>query len=336
MYDDYYATAHQLVKQGIPFVSAIVVRAEAPTSAKPGDKAIITADGVMHGWIGGSCAQPTVIQEALRALARDKACLVRLTLEDEPEPDRPGVISRPMTCYSGGTLEVYLEPQHPRPRLLIIGSLPVAQALAHLGQAMNYHVIAVDLEDQGAGLTHADEVLDTLEQIGEQIRPFTYVVIASHGRYDELALEAILPYNPGYVALVASPRRASAVRGYLTERGFTESELLPFKAPAGLDIKARRGDEIALSIMAEIVQRRRNAEEMVLALLDESTHAVAGTRVSPDGDAVARDPICGMDVVIAGAVHTLEHDGQTFYFCCAGCRQAFSAQLGERAESNND
>jgi xanthine dehydrogenase accessory factor len=334
MYDDYYATAHQLVQQGVPFVSAIVVRAEKPTSAKPGDKAIITADGVMHGWIGGSCAQPTVIQEALQVLTQDEACLVRLSLEEGQEPERAGVVNRPMTCFSGGTLEIYLEPQHPRPRLLIVGSLPVARALAHLGQAMNYHVLAVDL-DQGAGLPHADELLSSLDGIGEQIRPHTYIVVASHGNYDEHALEQILPHKPTYVGLVASPKRAAAVREYLKLRGFSQTDMLALKAPAGLDIQARRGDEIALSIMAEIVQRRRNAEELDLALLHESlvsSSAASGAEVAEvetadsGQSAVAIDPICGMEVTIEGARYTHEYEGKTYYFCCAGCQMKFAQE----------
>ena len=130
--DDFFAKAHELVQAGVPFVTAIVVRAENPTSGKPGDKAIITIDGVMHGWIGGSCAQPTVIREALNALAADEARFIRLSTEPETQQPRPGLLDLPMTCYSGGLLEIFLEPQPPRPRLLIVGTLPVARALAHL------------------------------------------------------------------------------------------------------------------------------------------------------------------------------------------------------------
>ena len=121
MYDEFFAKASELVQEGKAFVTATVVHATKPTSGKPGDKAIVTVDGVMHGWIGGSCAQPTVIKEALKALAADESRLIRLSTEPEEEALRDGIISLPMTCYSGGTLEIFLEPQHPRPRLLIAG-----------------------------------------------------------------------------------------------------------------------------------------------------------------------------------------------------------------------
>ncbi|MBP8002656.1 MAG: XdhC family protein [Chloroflexi bacterium] len=284
MIDDFFAKAHELVLAGVPFVTATVVRAEKPTSGKPGDKAIITVDGVMHGWIGGSCAQPTVIKEALKALAADEAKLIRLSTEPEGQKPRDGLVDLPMTCFSGGTLEIYLEPQAPRPRLLIVGTLPVARALAHLGSAMNYHVTLVDLDGGTVGrpatadgggtvgqnaIPYVNETLTSLDNIASKITPTTYIVVASHGNYDELALEKLLAANPGYVGLVASRKRAEGVRDYLLDQGLTDTDLLPLKAPAGLDIQARRGDEIALSIMAEIVQRRRNAEEVNLALYQE-------------------------------------------------------------------
>jgi xanthine dehydrogenase accessory factor len=323
MYDDFFAKAHELVRKGVPFATAVVVRAEKPTSAKPGDKAIITAEGVMHGWIGGSCAQPTVIKEALKALTADEARLIRLSTEPGKQVPREGLLDLPMTCFSGGTLEIYIEPQPPRPRLLIIGGLPVAQALAHLGRAMNYHVVAVDLDGDGAAasraMAHADELLLNLDEVVGQIRPFTYVVIATHGNYDEIALAKILPAYPSYVGLVASPKRAQAVREYLTMQGISETEMLPLKAPAGLNIQARRGDEIALSIMAEIVERRRNAEVLDLALFGE-------IEKGKEEPTMAIDPICKMEVEIATAKYTYEHNGETYYFCCAGCRSTFAKE----------
>lgn len=316
MFDDFYATAHELIGQGVPFVTATVIRAEKPTSGKPGDKAIVTADGVMHGWIGGSCAQPTVIKEALKALASDESRLVRLSMNPEEQAPREGVEDLPMTCYSGGTLEIYIEPHRPRPRLLIVGDLPVAQALAHLGSAMNYQVIVVSLAGKSQGVPHADKTIEGLDGVADHIQPFTYVVVATHGSHDEVALLKILKASPTYVGLVASPRRARAVREYLQVRGVTEAELLTLKAPAGLDIQARRGDEIALSIMAEIVQHRRNAEEIELALFRSPQKEES----LPEA---AIDPVCHMEVEIAGAAYTAEHQGAAFYFCCAGCQEKF-------------
>jgi xanthine dehydrogenase accessory factor len=287
------------------------VRAEKPTSAKPGDKAIVTSEGVMYGWIGGSCAQPTVIQEAMKALADGEPRLIRLST-DPPQDSRAGLIDLPMTCFSGGTLEIYIEPQLPPTRLMVVGSLPVAQALARLGQAMNYHVVVVDPDTGGVGMDQANEIMTDLKQMGQKITPLTYIVVASHGHYDELALEQALRSKAAYVALVASKTRAAAVLEYLRGQGLSETELSRLKYPAGLDIQALRGDEIALSIMAEIVQRRRNAEPLELKAL-----------LSEPEPAKAIDPVCGMTVQIAGAEHYTEYNGQSYYFCCASCKESF-------------
>jgi xanthine dehydrogenase accessory factor len=327
MYDEFFAKAHTLVQEGVPFVTATVVRADKPTSGKPGDKAIVTVDGAMHGWIGGSCAQPTVIKESLKALAADECRLIRLSTEPEQAEARAGVIDLPMTCFSSGMLEIYIEPQHPRRRLLIIGSLPVAQALAHLGRAMNYHVIAVALAGNGESMSHADEVLTSLDELATQVRPYTYVVVATHGNYDERALERVLPAKPTYAGLVASSRRAQSVREYLVGQGLSESDMLPLKAPAGLNIQASRGDEIALSIMAEIVQKRRNEELLNLQLFQKAEQELKGDElaVSSEREETAIDPICHMNVTIDTARFTSRYEGKVYYFCCAGCKTAFEA-----------
>jgi xanthine dehydrogenase accessory factor len=361
MFDEFYSKVQELVQKGVPFVTAVVVRAEAPTSGKPGDKAIVTADGVMHGWIGGSCAQPTIIKEALNALRAGESRLIRLSANPEEQNPREGVMDLPMTCYSGGTMEVFVEPHHPRPRLLIVGTLPIARALAALGAAMNYEIVLVSPEGETGEMPQVDRLLTDLDKVGECVRPFTYAVVASHGNYDERALELILQAKPGYVGLVASPRRGREVRNYLLAQGLSESELLPLKAPAGLDIQARRGDEIALSIMAEIVQKHRNAELLDLALFsteEEEQEAHEGHKMEHhhhgahhghgaeehgaeehgaehaghDHDAEedeateAIDPVCHMTVNIATAVYSTEHEGTMYYFCCAGCKSSFEAE----------
>jgi xanthine dehydrogenase accessory factor len=317
MYDEFFSKAYELIRQGVPFATAIVVRAERPTSGKPGDKAIITADGTMHGWIGGSCAQPTVIREALKALRADESRFVRLSPNPLEQPPREGLSDVPMTCFSGGTLEIYIEPQQPQPRLIVIGNLPVARALAELGRAMSYHTIIVDPGHQGDPPPYADELLTDLTTIAACVTPLTSIVVATHGQYDELALEQALATSAPYIGLVASRKRAASVREYLTQQGCTDEQLQRFKSPAGLDIQARRGDEIALGIMAEIVQRRRNSAELAWVSAPEAA-------IQPEAaPATAIDPICGMSVTIAGAKHTYEHAGTTYYFCCPGCKTTF-------------
>jgi xanthine dehydrogenase accessory factor len=326
MHDEFFSKAYEFLTAGLPFATAIVVRAERPTSAKPGDKAIVTSTGLMHGWIGGSCAQPTVIEEAKKAMAEGEPRLIRLSTDPHAE-SRSGLIELPMTCFSGGTLEIYIEPQLPLPRLMVIGALPIARALMQLGQAMDYYVMAVDPDSAGTRPEYAAEIITDLAQLAARITSFTYVVVASHGRYDELALEQVLRSNAAYVALVASKTRAAAVLEYLRMQGLTDEELSKLKSPAGLDIQARRGDEIALSIMAEIVQQRRNAEpidiEKLLAGIDLSGEAGGEAGTEP---VEAIDPVCGMTVQVEGAEVTTDYNGQTYYFCCEGCKTAFEQE----------
>ena len=340
MYDEFFAKAHELLEKGEPFATATVVRAERPTSGKPGDKAIVTLGGVMYGWIGGSCAQPTVIEEALAAIAEDRSRLVRIT--PEPGKETPeGVKEVAMTCFSGGTLDIYVEPQQPRPRLLVVGHLPTAQALAHLGKAMSYQVIAVDPETDGAAMAHADEVLSDLDDLGDRVHALTYVVVASHGHFDEEALIRALRTPAPYIGLVASRKRARPIFQYLRQKGFEDHDLARIEAPAGLDIGARRGDEIALSIMTEIVQRRRSAESINWPAAAEETESE--DRQEPDGSSgggselpeTAVDPICGMSVRTAGAAHNHEHDGTVYFFCCAGCRTKFAQSPAEHLEKTS-
>ena len=319
MFDQFFAEAQRLREAGVPFATATVVRAERPTSGKPGDRALVTLDGVLHGWIGGSCAQPTVVREALRALADDRCRLVRLSPDPENENAPEGVEVCAMTCYSGGTLDIYIEPQTPQPQLRIAGHLPVAQALAHLGQAMGYRVLAAVSPGEQASMAHADEVVTNFNELAHPATPLTFVVVATHGHGDEEALEAALESDAPYVALVASPKRAEAVRRYLKLRGLGPKALEGrFHSPAGLDLGARRGDEIALSILAEIVQVRRAAGEFEWPApeIDEAVGRPA----------VAVDPVCGMDVVIEGARHTVEHEGSMYYFCCPVCASNFEGE----------
>ncbi|MCU0492827.1 MAG: XdhC family protein [Chloroflexaceae bacterium] len=316
MYDDYFAKAHELTLAGVPFATALVVRAETPTSGKPGDKAIITADGTMYGWIGGSCAQPTVVREAQRALRDDASRFIRLSPDPSQQPPRAGLVDVAMSCFSGGTLEIYIEPQQPRPRLLVVGGLPVARALAVLGQAMNYHVLLADPDHMGEPPPYASQVIADLTTLTAQINLHTAVVVASHGQYDELALEQVLSSSAFYIGLIASQRRAGAVRRHLEQQGLSAEQLRRFKAPAGLNIGARRGDEIALSVMAEIVQRRRQALEGT-ATGDSMLLELGPARPS------ASCPVCHMVVDVASAKYQLEYEGTTYYFCCPGCRYSF-------------
>lgn len=326
MFDEFFSKAQELTESGIPYATATVVHAEKPTSGKLGDKAIITIDGKLQGWIGGSCAQPTVVKEAKTAMREGKSRFIRLSNENDPSAPRDGLMVFPMTCYSEGALEIFIEPHLPQPQLLVIGTMPVARALMQIGQVMQYRVIAVDPENTETDFPHARTVLDNLGAVLEYIRPQTYVVVASHGNYDEAALQHVLQAKPQYVGLVASRKRYESVIEYLKSQGLNDDDFVPLKAPAGLDIGAERADEIALSIMAEIVEHHRRIAKSIdwESYLASAVVQVNHEPVVEVSAATAIDPVCGMEVGIATAKASYEYEGQWYYFCCNGCKLTFS------------
>jgi xanthine dehydrogenase accessory factor len=312
---DYLDKAFSLQKEGQPFALATVVRAERPTSAKAGAKAIVTTDGALTGWVGGSCAQPTVIREALKALQDGQPRFVRLCPPEKLGRGAPdSIIEVALTCISGGTLEVYIEPYLPRPHLVVVSHLPIAEALATLGKGLHYSVTVLGLDATPNRFPQADLVLDRLDFSQISLTTQTYVVVATHGNYDEEALGWALGTEAAYVALVASPKRAEAVLQYLRETGVAEARLTRLKCPAGLDIGASTPEEIALSILAEIVQLRRRAP---MAVVETSRRLVSTEAI---------DPVCGMTVEIATARYVAAHAGQTYYFCSAGCKRSFEKE----------
>jgi xanthine dehydrogenase accessory factor len=313
--DEFLTRAHELTMRGIPFALATVVRVDRPASARPGMKAIILADGTLEGWVGGSCAHPVVVREALRLLGEGTAALIGLNPPGQAGPERPGVVYYPMTCHSGGSLEIYVEPVLPQPRLLVVGEAPVVDALAALGRLQGF---AVAVAAAGTPARPAEAVTRLpLDEIPRRVTSQTYAVIATMGGYDEEALERVLQAEAAYVALVASRKRAEAIFAYLRDRGIPHERLQHVKVPAGLDIGAVTPAEIALSIMAEIVQVRRSRPA---AAPEAPARPEAPTREE------AIDPVCGMTVLVATARHIIDYQGRRFYFCSAHCRQTFEQE----------
>jgi len=299
--------AYQLAQAGEPFVVATVVWCDRPTSAKPGARAIIKADGQLTGWIGGSCAQPLVLREAARVLREGgDPYLLRLGAPDTGIV-RSDVRTFPMTCTSGGILDIYMEPHFPQPQLLLIGDSPVNAALGRLAAVLDFAVTHIEQPD--------------LAEIRVDER--TYVLVATHGQYDEDVLEQVLRSPARYIGMVGSRKRAAACRAYLRASGLADEQIARLKAPAGLDLGAITPEEIAASILAELVQLRRQG-----AVIQESD---SPSTLKPPIVAVsalaipetAIDPVCGMIVETATARHRSTYDGRDFYFCCPACKRLF-------------
>jgi xanthine dehydrogenase accessory factor len=317
---DLFERVVQLKKEGTPFALATVVRSERPTSAKPGAKAVVLKDGSLIGFIGGSCARDTVIQNALDSIQDGKNRLVALTNREVERRSKEGVVKAPMPCYSGGALDIFIEPHLPKPLLIVLGGEPVAQALVRLGKALQFHVAVIDPAATLASHPEADQIVNTLSFESFKRMEGAAVVIATHGRFDEEAIEQVIGTPATYIALVASGKRAGVILQQLQARGASPEGLRRVRSPAGIDIGAVAPEEIALSILAEIVQARRRREK-------ETKKEI----LPSGGETDAKDPICGMTVQVEGARHQSNYQGRSYYFCCAGCKEIFEADPATRA-----
>jgi xanthine dehydrogenase accessory factor len=279
----------QLTEDRVPFVVATVVRANHPTSVRPGFSAVVLADGTIEGFVGGMCAESSVRLYSLRALETGEPLLLRLVPGDDdspPAPDPSGAFEDAVVernpCLSGGSLEIFLEPQLPAARIVIVGSAPIAAVLARVADASGY------------------EVGDAVHPAGGDAA----LIVASHGGDEERVLAEALAAGVPYVALVASSGRGEAVRAALDVPDELRAQL---HTPAGLDIGARTPEEIAISILAEVI----------------AEHHAHPARV-PDAVSSAVDPVCGMEVAVTDATSYLDLAGERIFFCSAGCRDEYA------------
>jgi len=276
--------AASLSARGERFALVTVVRREPPSSARVGDTALVTAGGEYHGWAGGGCTRETVVREAQRAMADGEPRLLCLSPETNPVT-RSGMVALQMTCDSGGTVEIYVEPVLPVSRLVLYGGTPAVEALARIGEAMGWRV------ERGAQASVSG----------------AHVLVATMGDEDLGILQKVLREEPAYVGVIASRKRFEHVRETLIACGIPRAGVERIHAPAGLDIGAQTPEEIAVSVMAQIVQGKRCKQ----------------IRAEEQKPAEAKDPICGMTVNLGSARHKASVAGVDYYFCCAGCRTKF-------------
>ena len=290
--------AHELAERGEPFVTATVVRAQRPTSAQAGNVALVLADGTIEGFVGGDCAEHSVRAYALKAIERGEPVLLRiLPFGDNPDGEEvareAGAVTVENPCLSGGAIEVFLEPVVRAPRVLVEGDTPIVHALLRIGPELG---------------------LDMAGVVGGEFEPRPgdlALVVAGHGRDELPALRRGLEAGLPYVGLVASRKRGQGVLGELRSDGVAKELLDRIDTPAGLDIGARAPAEIAVSILARIVEVRR-----------------ADRGPAPPVAATAVDPVCGMTVAVVASTLSVEHDGETVYFCGEGCKSSFEARAG--------
>jgi xanthine dehydrogenase accessory factor len=308
--------AGELARRGQPFALATVVWRQGPSSGQQGSRAIITAAGDLHGWIGGACAEPVVIREAQQVITEGVPRLLLLGTRDQfgaAVPDGMTVV--PISCQSEGALEVYIEPVLPAPHLVIVGRSPMVQTLSELSRTLGWRTTVLD---RGAfSAADADES--------------SMVVVATQGHGDEEAVEQAAAARPAYLGLVGSAKRGAAVLGYLTDRGVPQEQLDRVRVPAGLDLGRTSHREIAVAILAELVQLRASG---AAGPGGSPTATTAGRSAVEQGPAEVTDPVCGMTVTADPSSYPLEHEGETYYFCCAGCRRSFQENPAAQAKES--
>jgi len=295
------ARAVELVEAGESFTMATVVWRQAPSSGQHGSRAIVTADGELYGWIGGACAEPVLLREARRVLDEGKASLVWLgqqhDLDEIHVPE--GVMTIPISCQSDGALQIFIEPVMAAPHVLIVGRSPMAVTLLDLVRDLGWRGDLVD----GSEFTCC------------KVTPSSSVIIATQGHGDEDALETALKGDPAFVGLVASAKRGRVVREFLGEQGVDAEKLARVEVPIGLDLGHTGHREIAVSILADLVQRRARGE------LKPRSTSIAATEVAVPETVI--DLVCGMTVDAVPANRPFDYEGTTYYFCAPGCRKAF-------------
>jgi xanthine dehydrogenase accessory factor len=262
--EDLLVEAARLAEAGEPFALATVVNVRRPASSRRGDRALVTADGALVGWVGGACSEPVVVREALRAVAEGTPRLVRIGPPGTGASSDEDVVCAESHCASEGTVEVLLEPHLPAPLLAVVGDSPAARTLATLAQTIGWRVASEATSGADA------------------------VVVATMGTRDEEALAEALALSTDYVALVASARRASVVLTALRDQGVPEEELARVRSPAGLDLGPCTQEEIAVAVLAELVAWR-HARAPRAATLEEAVDPVCGMTVSVGGAAITAD-----------------------------------------------
>ncbi|MEL7004142.1 MAG: XdhC family protein [Bacteroidota bacterium] len=320
MSDYFFDTVKEHTDGDEPAAMAMIVRREVPSSGKPGDKAVITRKGEVKGWIGGGCTKGIVIKEALEAIQDNKPRLVSITPSGDTG-EVPGVKYYKMTCQSGGSVDVYIEPIMSTTHILILGRSHIAQALARIAKATGYRVSIISDQEP-------DEMFPSVDFIGrlkdfdsKMVTSNTYAIVCTQGENDAQSLEKAIEANPRYLAFVSSRKKANSLFMGLKKSGVPIDKLSKIKTPAGLDINAKVPEEVAISILAEIIKEKRKEE-----VTEDSSSLSALSSTTTLGDDFYINPVCKIPVQKSTAKHVLEHEGEKVYFCCDGCKESFEKE----------
>lgn len=305
----------ELTNEKAPYAVAMVVNRVAPSSGKPGDKAVILPDGTIKGWIGGGCTRGIVLKEALLAIQQGKPRLISISPGAE-DTTRQGVVSYTMTCQSGGSVDVYIEPVLSKPHILIMGRSHIGMALSKLSKVTGYRVSVLAPGADKITFPEADKVLDQEQLDVSMISDNTYIVVCTQGENDDRALRQAIESGAKYVSFVSSMRKANSIYNVLKKQGVSVSDLARVKTPAGLNINAKLPEEVAISILAEIISKLREEKT--------SDSKTQGTTLNLDEYFI--NPVCNIPVQKSTAKHVINFKNKDYYFCCDGCKVSFEKE----------
>jgi len=295
---------------------AQVVWRKAPTSGKPGDKALITKEGKIIGWIGGGCVRSIAVKEAINSIKEGKYRLVKIApdLTEEIGPDN-SVKTYKMSCQGGGSMELFIEPIMPKPHLVLIGKSNITRALAKISKAVGHRVTVLGKESDKEMFPEADKVLNTIGFNEINITPNTFIVVATQGDNDEEAVKNALQSKCNYVAFVASPKKSKYIKDYLFMNGVLPKLIDTLRTPAGIDINAKLPEEVAISILADVIKIFRSEKVSEVEDIEEPP-----SELSED---YFLNPVCNLPISKTDAKHIIDYKGHKVYFCCDGCKVSF-------------
>jgi xanthine dehydrogenase accessory factor len=320
MLDQFLKNIDLLRKKNEPFALAMVVRRDAPSSGKVGDKAVINKHGEIIGWVGGGCVKGILIKEAEDAMHTGKARLVKIgksltTLKQD------GVMEYKMTCQSEGTVEVFIEPILPKPHLVVMGKSAIAKALVKMAAVAGYRITGVAQDADLTTFEKVDELITQVNLANVKTTVATCIVVVTQGEGDEKALTEALQKDFAYLGFVASKKKMVSIADYLESSGFDKKKIDSITSPAGIDINAKQPEEVAISILAQIIHLQNSASAPAIFEKFETTKEDGGK-----APVYYINPVCGVPVDMNNPKHVVEYKNEKIYFCCDGCKMKFDAE----------
>ena len=317
MYNELIDQISEYLEKGDAFAVVQVIWREAPSSGKPGDKAIILKDGTLIGWIGGGCVKGIAVKEALGAISEQKSRLVRIDPNSD-DSENGSYKTYQMTCHSGGTMELYIEPVIPNPQLVVVGKSNIARALTKLASAANLRVTVLSRDADKGMFPGIKTIYDAVDFAKVRIDENTFIVVSTQGESDEEAVRLALETDCQYIGFISSKRKSDKIKEHLAQSGINKSRIAELKTPVGMNINAKLPEEIAISILAEIVQQFRDPDKLEITEEKDPSSVI--------NEDCYINPVCNIPVSKKDAKHVVEYEGHTVYFCCDGCKVSFDKE----------